>query len=301
MQKMYVISFGIEHHVFDFSKEFKKYVIDDFINCYKEAKTPNPCVECNKYLKFNYFYNKAQELGCKYIATGHYAKIEYSNEYNRYVLKKSDVEKKDQTYFLYNISSDILQNILFPLAKYNDKDEIRKIAEENNLKIHKKPDSQEICFIPDNNYSKFLLEKLNNKPKHGNIVLVTGEVLGKHTGLINYTIGQRKGLGIAYKEPIYVVALDKEKNEVIVGTEENLYKKELVATNLNWIVFDGLKEKITATAKIRYRAKTSDCEIEKIDENSVRVKFDKPQRAITPGQSIVFYDGDIVLGGGKIK
>lgn len=286
--------------MFDFSKEFKKYVIDDFVSSYEEAKTPNPCVECNKYLKFNYFYNKAQELGCKYIATGHYAKIEFSTEYNRYVLKKSDVEKKDQTYFLYNISSDILENILFPLAKYSDKDEIRKIAEENGLKIHKKPDSQEICFIPDNDYSNFLARNLNEKPKSGDIVLTTGEILGKHTGLINYTIGQRKGLGIAYKEPLYVVNLNKEKNEVIVGTEDKLYSKELYATNLNWIAINGITEKLTATAKIRYRAKESACEIEIIDKNTIKVKFNESQRAITPGQSIVFYDKDIVLGGGKI-
>ena len=291
---------GIEHHVFDFSKEFKKYVIDDFISSYESAKTPNPCVECNKYLKFNYFYNKAQELGCKYIATGHYAKIEFSKEYNKYVLKKSDVEKKDQTYFLYNISSDILENILFPLAKYSDKDEIRKIAEQNNLKIHKKPDSQEICFIPDNDYSKFLEKNSKEKPKQGNIVLTTGEILGKHNGFVNYTIGQRKGLGIAYKEPLYVIYLNKEKNEVIVGTEKDLYKDELYATNLNWIAIDGIEGKLTATAKIRYRAKESKCEIEVIDKNTIKVKFEKPQRAITPGQSVVFYDGDIVLGGGKI-
>jgi len=292
---------GIEHHVFDFSKEFKKYVIDDFVSSYESAKTPNPCVECNKYLKFNYFYNKAQELGCKYIGTGHYAKIEFSTEYNRYVLKKSDVEKKDQTYFLYNISNDILENILFPLAKFADKDEIRKIAEENNLKIHKKPDSQEICFIPDNDYSNFLAKNLKEKPKQGNIVLTTGEVFGKHTGLINYTIGQRKGLGIAYKEPLYVVDLNKEKNEVVVGTEKDLYKDELYATNLNWIAIDGITKKLTATAKIRYRAKESKCEIEVVDGNTVKVKFNEPQRAITPGQSVVFYDGDIVLGGGKIE
>lgn len=290
----------IEHYILDYRNEFKKYVIDDFIKCYECARTPNPCVECNKYLKFNYFYNKAKELGCKYIATGHYAKIEYDSKYKRYVLKKSDVEKKDQTYFLYNISSDILQNILFPLAKYTDKEEIRKIAEENNLKISKKPDSQEICFIPNNDYSKFLIENLTEKPKCGNIVLTSGEILGKHKGLINYTIGQRKGLGISYKEPLYVVALNKEKNEVIVGTEDKLYSDELYATDLNWIAIDKLNKKITAKAKIRYRAKESNCEIEAIDKETIKVKFYEPQRAITPGQSVVFYQDDVVLGGGKI-
>jgi len=185
---------NIPHYVFDFKKEFKECVIKDFIECYKNARTPNPCIECNKYLKFNYFYKKALEIGCNYIATGHYAKTEYSEEYKQYILKKSKSINKDQSYFLYNIPKEFLPNILFPLGEFKDKEQIREIAEKYNLQVAKKPDSQEICFIPDNNYNRFLLENLSEKPLSGNIIDKQGSIIGKHTGLINYTIGQRKGL-----------------------------------------------------------------------------------------------------------
>ena len=184
----------IPHYTLNFKNEFQKCVIDDFIDCYKNAKTPNPCIECNKHLKFNFFYKKALELDCSYIATGHYAKIEYSKEYKQYVLKKSNATHKDQSYVLYNIPKEIMPNVLFPLGSFESKEQIRKIAEEHNLRVAKKPDSQEICFIPDNNYSRFLIENLTEKPKPGNIVDKQGNILGKHKGLINYTIGQRKGL-----------------------------------------------------------------------------------------------------------
>jgi len=184
----------IPHYTLDFKNEYRKCVIKDFINCYKNAKTPNPCIECNKHLKFNYFYKKALELGCKYIATGHYAKVEFNEEYNQYVLKKSNAIHKDQSYVLYNIPKEIVQNILFPLSEFETKEQIRQIAEKHNLKVAKKPDSQEICFIPDNNYSRFLLENLTEEPLQGDIIDKQGNVLGKHKGLINYTIGQRKGL-----------------------------------------------------------------------------------------------------------
>lgn len=184
----------IPHYVLNFKKEFKECVIDDFIDCYKHAKTPNPCIECNKHLKFNYFYRRAQEIGCDYIATGHYAKSEFDERYNSYVLKKSKSKRKDQSYVLYNIPKNLISKVLFPLADYEDKQEIRKIAEKNNLQIAQKPDSQEICFIPDNDYANFLVNNLDKKPISGNIVDTKGNVLGKHKGLIYYTIGQRKGL-----------------------------------------------------------------------------------------------------------
>jgi len=184
----------IPHYTLDFKNEFKECVIKDFIDCYKNAKTPNPCIECNKHLKFNYFYKKALELGCNYIATGHYARAEHSEEYNQYVLKKSKSRHKDQSYVLYNIPKEIIPNVLFPLSKFENKEQIREIAEKYNLQVAKKPDSQEICFIPDNNYNKFLLENLPEKPLPGNIIDKQGKILGKHTGLINYTVGQRKGL-----------------------------------------------------------------------------------------------------------
>jgi len=291
---------NIPHYVFDLKNEFKCKVIDKFIDEYKNAKTPNPCVECNKYLKFGCFYEKAKELDCKYIATGHYAKAEYSERYNRYVLKKSNESKKDQTYFLYGIPKEAIEQIIFPLQEINEKEEIRKIATENNLEIAEKKESQEVCFIPNDDYKKFLHDnKIKQKP--GNIVLKSGEILGKHNGLINYTIGQRKGLGIAYKEPLYVIELDKEKNEVIVGTEKELYNKTLIAKELNWLVFDELKENLECYAKIRYRAKEAKAIVKPQENGTVKVQFLEQQRAITKGQSVVFYDEDgVLLGGGKI-
>ena len=198
---------GIEYHIIDNKEIFKTKVIDNFIEEYQKARTPNPCVQCNKYLKFGVFYQIAKKLECEYIATGHYANIEYSEKYQQYVLKKSKEEKKDQTYFLYTIPKEMLSHIIFPLKDYTDKTEIRKLAQENGLEVAQKKDSQEICFIPDNNYTSFLEKYLKEKPKTGNIVLKNGEVLGKHTGLINYTIGQSKGLGISYSKPLYVTRI----------------------------------------------------------------------------------------------
>ena len=291
---------GIEHHVIDCTEKFRCRVINKFISEYENAKTPNPCVECNRYLKFGAFYEKAKELGCEYIATGHYAKTEYSEKYKRYVLKKSDEEKKDQTYFLYYIPKEEIEYIIFPLQNRTSKEETRKIAEKNSLQVAHKKDSQEICFIPDNDYQKFLQKYSSQKPKVGNIVLKDGTVLGKHNGLINYTIGQRKGLGISYKEPLYVIKLDIQKNQVIVGTEQDLYSKELIANEINWLAIDQLKEPLKLKAKVRYRAKEAECTVYPIENEQVKVIFDEPQRAITPGQSVVFYDEDIVIGGGKI-
>lgn len=290
---------NIEHHVADLRNEFKKNVIDNFIYSYMQAKTPNPCVECNKYMKFNAFYKIAQDLGCDYIATGHYAKIEYSEKYKQYVLTKSNSDRKDQTYFLYGINKEILPQILFPLAEFGDKTEIRKIAEEYDLNVAKKKDSQEICFIPNNDYISFLKDTNNIKERKGKIVLRSGEILGEHNGLINYTIGQRKGLGIAYKEPLYVLKLDRNKNQVIVGTEKELYSIELEANELNFLVDIDLTKTMEIKAKIRYRAKEADCVLE-VKDTIAKVIFKEPQRAITPGQSVVFYKDDVVIGGGKI-
>ena len=290
---------GIEHYVFDAQKEFEKYVIDDFVEQYKNAKTPNPCIECNKKIKFGYFFDKAQELDCEYVATGHYARIEFSEKYNQYVLKKSEEEKKDQSYFLYTIPKEKLSKIIFPLQDFTSKEEIRKIAQENDLEIADKKDSQEICFIPDNCYQNFLEGKMEIKDKVGNIVLKTGEVLGKHQGLINYTVGQRKGIGVSYKEPLYVIELKNDTNELVVGTEQELYSSKLVANDVNWQV-EFKEDDIECFAKIRYRAKEAKAKVLK-EDNRVLVEFDKPQRAITKGQSVVFYDAEgIVLGGGKI-
>ena len=291
---------GIKHYVFDAQKEFKKCVIDNFITQYQNAETPNPCIECNKYIKYGYFYEKAKELDCEYIATGHYAKIEYSKKYKQYVLKKAKETKKDQSYFLYTIPKEILGNIIFPLQNYTSKEEIRIIAEKKELEIAEKKDSQEICFIPDNCYQKFLEKHIEKKDKKGKIILKTGEILGEHEGLINYTIGQRKGIGISYKEPLYIIELRKETNEVVVGTEKELYANKLNANQINWQVTPKENEIIKCFAKIRYRAKEAKAKVIK-KEDKVLVEFEEPQRAITKGQSIVFYDEDgIILGGGKI-
>ena len=291
---------GLEHHVVDLKKVFKERVIENFISTYMCAKTPNPCVECNKYLKFGELFNIAKQFECDYIATGHYARIEYSNIYNQYVLAKSKSKLKDQTYFLYDIDKKILPNIIFPLSDFDDKNEIRKIAEERGLEIAQKKDSQEICFIENNNYIEFLQKQNPGKTiERGNIVLKNGKILGTHNGLIHYTIGQRKGIGISYQEPLYVIKLDSEKNEVVVGTEKELYSKELTAKNLNFLVDINLQEGIEIQAKVRYRANPAKATL-KVEGDFAKVVFEQEQRAITPGQSIVFYMDDIVLGGGKI-
>lgn len=290
---------GIPHFIYNYKNEFKKYVIDDFIECYSSCKTPNPCIECNKYMKFGFMYEKAKELGCNYIATGHYAKTEYSEEYGRWVLKKSNSLKKDQSYVLWNIPKDLVSHIIFPLADYEDKEEIRKIARENNLKVANKPDSEDICFIPDGNYKRFLENNSNIKPKEGNIVNSQGKILGKHTGLYNYTIGQRKGLGISNPVPLFVLGFNKEKNEVIVGEEKELYKTKIKVENINLILVDKITDWMEVDVKTRYSSKVAKAKIIQVG-NTIQVEFEEPQRAITPGQSAVFYVGDIVLGGGKI-
>lgn len=291
---------GIEHTSIDCENVFKEKVINEFIQCYENAQTPNPCVECNKYLKFGIFVEKAKELNCDYIATGHYAKVEFSDKYNQYVLKKSKAEAKDQSYFLYGISKDVLPKMVFPLEEIENKEAVREIAEENNLIVAQKPDSQEICFIPDNDYGRFLEENLEKLPNKGKIVLQDGTVLGNHKGLIYYTVGQRKGLGIAYKEPLYVIKLDKQNNQVIVGPEEKLYSKELYAKDLNFILDIDLSKPVEVMAKVRYRAKPAKAILNVLSDGNANVRFDEPQRAITPGQSVVFYIDDVVLGGGKI-
>ena len=291
---------GVPHFIYNFKDEFKKYVIDDFINCYSNCLTPNPCIECNKFMKFGLMYEKAKELGCEYIATGHYAKTEYSEKYDRWVLKKSKAGKKDQSYVLWNIPKNLVEHVVFPLADFESKDEIRKIAKENNLKTANKPDSEDICFIPDGNYKRFLEENSNLKPRKGNIVHVNGTVLGKHNGLYNYTIGQRKGLGISYKEPLFVVGFNRAKNEVIVGEKEYIYKTEMIVKNINLLLVDKIEDSMRDSVKTRYSSKEEMATIEMVDDDTIKVVFENPVARITPGQSAVFYLDDIVVGGGKI-
>ena len=287
-------SIGIPHFTYNAKDKFKKYVIDDFINCYANCRTPNPCIECNKYMKFGFMYEKAKKLGCNYIATGHYAKTEYSEKYGRYVLKKSNAGKKDQSYVLWNMPKELLGHVLFPLSDFENKDQIRQIAKENNLKVANKPDSEDICFVPDGNYKKFLETNSSLKPKEGNIVNTKGEVLGKHNGLYYYTIGQRKGLGISYSEPLFVLGYNIERNEVIVGVESELYTEEFLVNDINLLLFDEIKEEMVVDVKTRYSTKAHKAKIKQEGEN-IRVFLDEPQKAITPGQSAVFYLDDIVV------
>ena len=273
----------IPHYTLNFKKEFKDKVIDNFILEYSMSRTPNPCIECNKYLKFGAMYEMAKKLNIQYIATGHYAKVEYSEKYKRYVLKKSSNIKKDQSYVLYSIPKEILPKIIFPLEGYDDKEKVRQIAKDNKLLVANKPDSEDICFIPDGNYKRFLEENSNLKENIGNIVNKDGKILGTHKGLYNFTIGQRKGIGIQYKEPLYVIGFNNIKNELIVGTKKELERKEMYVS-----------------VKTRYSSKEEKAIIEKVDYDKIKVTFKNPVLRITPGQSAVFYIDDIVLGGGKI-
>lgn len=281
----------IEHHVVDLREDFKKDVVENFVESYKKGITPNPCVVCNKKIKFGKLYELAKKLKCDYYSTGHYAKVEYDEELSQYVIKKSKAKGKDQTYVLYGIDKQIIEHLIFPLADFENKDQIRSVASEHNLNVANKKDSQEICFIPDNDYVKFI-----GWEKEGNIVDKTGKVLGKHKGFLNYTIGQRKGLGISNETPLYVIGIDSNKNEVIVGSEEELYTTEVYAEDLNFLISVDTDIK----AKIRYGAKEAPAQICLINEKQAKIVFEEPQRAVTPGQSIVFYKDDILAGGGVI-
>ena len=291
---------GIPHFIFNYKDEFKKYVIDDFIECYKNCRTPNPCIECNKYLKFGLMYEKAKEMEIDYIATGHYAKTEFNEEFKRWTIKKSNAGKKDQSYVLWNTPKEIIENIIFPLGDFENKEEIRKIASDNNLKVANKPDSEDICLVPDGISKKFQENNSSIKPKKGNIVNSKGEILGEHTGLYNYTIGQRKGLGISNKVPLFVLGFNSLKNEVIVGEERELYKREIIVKDINLLLVDEVKTPMEVEVKTRYSSNQTKAKIVQIDKNTIKVEFEEDVRALTPGQSAVFYIGDYILGGGKI-
>jgi len=284
----------IPFYAIDLSKEYVNYIIGYFKDEYLSGRTPNPCIKCNQIIKFNYLLEKANDIGVNfdYFATGHYAQIEYNKKTNRYILKKGIDEKKDQSYFLALLKQEQLSKIIFPLGKFK-KEDIKKISKEIGLKLHEKKESQDF-------YSGDYDELLDKLPEQGNIIDMNGNILGKHKGICYYTIGQRKGLGISYKEPLYVVNINKKDNTIITGVEKNLYKDKLTAINVNFIAIDKITSSLKAKTKIRYMHKEADSIIYPIDENSVRVEFLKPQKAIAPGQFAVFYDNDIVIGGGFI-
>ena len=288
---------NIEYREIDYTDKFKNDVINYFIESYKNCETPNPCVMCNKKLKFGYLYEYAKENNIDYIATGHYTKIEYSDKYKRYVLKKANNKNKDQSYFLYNIDKNILGNILFPLSNFESKEQIRELAKQKGLNTASKSDSQDICFIPDGNYKKFLINS-GVKEKIGNIVY-NRKIIGKHNGLFNYTIGQRKGLGIAHENPLYVIGFNKNNNELIVGEEQDLYIKSFKVKDYNLLLVDEINEPIKVMVKTRYKSMESLATITILD-GLINVELEKKQKGVTPGQSAVFYIDDIVLGGGII-
>lgn len=285
---------GIPHYVIDFTKEFEKFVIDYFIREYKRGRTPNPCTACNHFIKFDALLEKARTLGANYVATGHYAKI--TEKGGRYLLQRAADTKKDQTYFLYSLSQYQLSHTLMPLADVT-KEQTREIAQKLGLKTAKKKESQEICFVTDNDYASFIEERAGKSPA-GDFIY-NGERVGTHKGIIHYTVGQRKGLGIALGQPVYITKIDTETNTIYLGSGEARKGSGLTASNMNFIPFDALTEEIRCTAKIRYNAKDSACVVTPA-ENGVRVVFDRPQNAVTPGQSVVFYDDNTVLGGGTI-
>lgn len=289
---------GIPFEVCDFRPEFEDKIINKFISSYEHGITPNPCVDCNRTLKFEELFRAGQELGQDYIATGHYAIIEHGED-GRYKLKKAADLSKDQSYVLYSLSQEQLSHTMFPLGGLH-KSETRKIAEEHSFINANRKESQDICFIPDGDYAAFIERYTGKKIESGNFVDMDGNVLGIHKGIIHYTIGQRKGLGLALEQPMYVQYIDVENNEVVLGSNEDLFTNELTAHNFNWVSIAYPNEPFRAKARIRYKHKESPATIIPISEREVKIIFDEPQRAITKGQSVVVYDGDYVIGGGII-
>lgn len=290
---------GFEHIVLNFRDKFREFVIDHFINSYISGKTPNPCIECNRHIKFDKMLQKAEELGFDYIATGHYALKEYNEETGRYYLKRPADRSKDQTYVLYSLTQHQLSKTLFPLCGY-EKSEVRRIAEEAGLINSRKPDSQDICFVPDGKYAEFIRKNTDRGTEEGNFTDRDGNILGRHKGIINYTIGQRKGLGIALGKPAFVVDKNAQTNTVVLGTNDDLFTTELIAENVNFMSVEKPESEMRVTAKPRYNCADSPAVISMLPDGRVKVVFDIPQRAVTSGQAVVFYDGDILVGGGTI-
>lgn len=291
---------GFEHLVFNFKDNFKKYVMNQFAESYLCGATPNPCIECNRHIKFDKMLRRAMELEYDYIATGHYAINEYDESRKRYLLKRPADRSKDQTYVLYSLTQNQLAHTLFPLGNL-EKSQVRMIAEEAGLVNSGKPDSQDICFVPDGDYASFIRAFKGTESPCGDFVDVNGKILGKHKGIINYTIGQRKGLGIALGKPAYVVSKDIENNKIVIGDEADLYTSELVAEDVNIISQEDIYDPVKITAKTRYSQTEQPATLSKLENGEYKVVFDNPQRAVTKGQAVVFYDGDIVVGGGTIK
>ena len=288
----------IPYYVMNFRKEFQKQVIDYFTREYLEGRTPNPCIACNRYVKWESLLKRSLEIGADYIATGHYARVEQLPN-GRYAIRNSVTAKKDQTYALYNLTQEQLARTLMPVGAYT-KDEIRKIAEEAGLLVAHKKDSQEICFVPDNDYAGFIKNSTGKTIPKGNFVLADGKVIGEHQGIIHYTIGQRKGLNLSMGHPVFVTKIRPDSNEVVIGENEDLFVNTLICDRVNFMAMEGLDGEVRLKAKIRYNHPGAECVISPAEDGKVRVTFDQPQRAITPGQAVVFYQGEYVAGGGII-
>ena len=290
---------GMPYYVFNFSEDFNEKIIEKFIHCYEQGITPNPCIDCNRYMKFDKLFDRAEVLGCDYVVTGHYARIEEPSD-GKFQLKKALDLSKDQSYVLYSMTQEQLRATQFPLGSMC-KTEVRSIAESNGFVNAAKPDSQDICFVPDGDYARIIRLRTGKSYDEGNYVDTKGKVLGRHKGIINYTIGQRKGLGIAFGRPTFVVDIRPDTNEVVLGSNEELFGTELNVTDFNWIAGKAPAESFGCKAKIRYRQEEQPATASLLPNGDVHISFDKPQRAITKGQAAVLYDGDVVLGGGVIS
>lgn len=292
-------SLDIPYYVMNFRKEFREKVMDYFVEEYLHGRTPNPCIACNRYVKWESLLKRSMDIGADYIATGHYARIVLL-ENGRYTLRKSVTVAKDQTYALYNLTQHQLSHTLMPAGDYT-KEEIRKIAREMKLPVAHKPDSQEICFIPDNDYAGFIDRQAGGRvPAPGNFVTQDGRILGRHKGITHYTVGQRKGLNLAMGRPVFVTQIRPDTDEVVIGGAQDVFSGQLICSQVNYMAQEDLKGTRRVSAKIRYGHKGADCVIEKIGGDRIKCTFDEPVRAVTPGQAVVFYEGEYVLGGGTI-
>lgn len=291
---------GMRYYVLNFKDYFKSAVCDKFVSAYENGLTPNPCIDCNKYLKFDGLYKKAEMLECDYIATGHYARIEKDPESGRYKLKKAVNKNKDQSYVLYFLTQEQLAHTLFPLGEFDDKAQVRSFAEKHELVNSQKHESQDICFVPDGDYASFIKRTTGKSYPCGNFVDESGKILGEHKGIIHYTIGQRKGLGLALPEPMYVKKKDTENNTVTLAVKKDMQIKSLVAKDFNWISCSEPRDSIKVNVKTRYRAKEVSAVAEVISGGEVLITFDEPSEPAAPGQAVVLYDGEYVVGGGTI-
>jgi tRNA-specific 2-thiouridylase len=293
--------FGFQYHLLDLVAEFEKEIIAPFISEYLRGRTPNPCILCNQKVKLGILMEKARSYGAGEIATGHYAIVDYAPALKRFVLKRAKDPQRDQSYFLFSLSQEQLACFRTPLGNQT-KLQTRELAKQFGLKVANKPQSQEICFIPDNDYRRFLRERIGASEtiREGDIVNTHGDVIGRHKGTPFYTVGQRKGLGIAHPRPLYVLNIDPARNVLVVGEEEGLFSRVLIASQPNWISIPGLNREIGVVAQIRYRHAPAPATVKPLDQNRVQVTFEKPQRAITPGQAAVFYDNDVLVGGAWI-